>query len=69
MEKPKLKELKEQIELEEGVGEIEKRVATQEVLVQEQPNKDKNNELLVLLITIDSLVSKAIKIIKTNIND
>ncbi|WP_023976961.1 hypothetical protein [Clostridium beijerinckii] len=40
-----------------------------EVPVQEQLNSDKYNELLLLLVTISSLVSKAIQIIKDDITE
>ncbi|KOR24145.1 ubiquitin [Clostridium sp. L74] len=40
-----------------------------EVPAQEQLKKDKDNELLALIITADSLISKAIKIIKNDISE
>ncbi|WP_045517770.1 hypothetical protein [Clostridium sporogenes] len=50
-----LKELFESLEITKEAPEIP---------AQEQLKKDKNNELLALIITADSLISKAIKIIK-----
>ncbi|BAQ14711.1 hypothetical protein CBB2_2601 [Clostridium botulinum] len=55
-----LKELFESLEITKEAPEIP---------AQEQLKKDKNNELLALIITADSLISKVIKIIKNDISE